>query len=115
MKGIIQDTGLENLVRAVLKSDPVIPALESPWWPRSYQATAYRAKNRTKALSDDGGVEKALSQHPSNDTQGAIECGVAEDVVRWYGPDDPEVVLSSSWQGFVTNLTTRTRSTSHRA
>ena len=115
MKGIIQDTGFDNLVRAVLKPDPVIPAPGSPWWPRSYQATAYRARSRTKALSDDGRLEKGLIQQSSNDTHGASECGVAEDVVGWYGPDDPEVVLTSSWQVFVTKLINRTRSTSHLA
>ena len=105
MKGIIQDTSLYNLVRALLNSDPGLPAPASPWWPRSYQATAYSAGNRTKAHSDDGQVEKELAQQPSNDTLGGVEFGIAEDVVGWYGPDDPEVFLISSWQEFATNLT----------
>lgn len=94
MKGIIQDTGLDNLVRVVLKPDPVLPAPDSPWWPRSYQATAYSARSRTKALSAGGGVEKKPIQQSSNDTVDELECGSAEDVVGWYGPDDPEVSLN---------------------
>ena len=106
MKGIIQDTGLGNLVRAVMKPDPVLPAPGSPWWPRSYQATAYSVRNRNKALSDDGGAEKVLTRQPSNGTLSGLEIGVAEDVVGWYGPDDPEVFLSSGSRMFVTNSMT---------
>ena len=103
MKGIIQSTGLDNLVRVVIKPHPVSPAPDSPWWPRSYQATAYSASNRTKALSHSGGVEKELTQQPSNDTVGGLEGGVAQDVVGWYGPDDPEVLLISGPQILATN------------
>ena len=106
MKGIIQNTGLDNLVRVVTKPGLILPAPDSPWWPRSHQATAYAASNRTKALSDCGGVEKELTQQPSNDTVGELEGFVAQDAVCWYGPDDPEVVLSSGSQKLITNSTT---------
>ena len=103
MKGIIQNTGLDNLVRVVIKPSPVLPAPDSPWWPRSYQATAYSASNQTKALSDRAGVDKELTQQSSNDTVSRLEGGVAQDVVGWYGLDDPEVMLISGSQSFVTN------------
>ena len=106
MKGIIKDSGLDNLVQVVLKPGLAIPAPDSPWWPRSYQATAYSARYPTKALSDCDGVEKELTQQPSNDTVGGIEAGVAQDVVGWYGPDDPEVFLNSALHKFVTDTMT---------
>ena len=106
MKGIIQDTGLDNLVRVVSKPGSVLPAPDSPWWPRSYQGIAYCARNRTKTLFDGGGAEKELSQQPSNATVGGQEGGVAEDVVGWYGPDDPEVFWISDLQKSVTDSMT---------
>ena len=106
MKGIIQNTGLDNLVRVVIKAGPVLPAPDSPWWPRSYQATASSASNRSKALSACVGVEKELTQQPSNDTIGGLEGGLAQDVIGWYGQGDPEVSLNSDSQEFVTDSIT---------
>ena len=106
MKGIIQDTGLDNLVRVISKPGSILPAPDPPWWPRSYQGTAYCARNRMKELFDGGGVEKQLSQQPSNATVCGHEGGVVEDVVGWHGPDDPEVLWISSPQKFATDSMT---------
>ena len=40
--------------------------------------------------------EKKLAQRQPNDTLDGLESGVAEDVVSWYGPKDPEVSARSN-------------------
>lgn len=100
MKAVIRDTGLDNLIRILFKQDSSFPTRDSPWCPRSYSGTpSYNANKPAAAvhgsLHDGLVIEKELVVEPSNDSLDGLERGVAEDVVGWYGPDDPEVLSMS--------------------
>ena len=98
MKCLIQDTGLDHLIRVLLKQDSAISARQTRRWPRFHknrsQTGACEEIAAFPGSAEDGlVVEKGLVPRPSNDTILSLEGGVIEDVVGWHGPGDPEVLF----------------------
>ena len=96
MKGVIQDTGLDHLIRVLFKQDPPLPTRDSPGRPSSDSETSSHnviKKAAVSSISPQNGpvAEKDLVPQLSEDTLDGLERGVAENVVGWCGPDDPEV------------------------
>lgn len=96
MKGVIRDTGLDHLILLLFKQDPPLPTRDPPRRPPSDRGTS--SHNPTKkatvsSISSQKGLvaEKDLVPQLSKDTFDGLERGVAENVVDWRGPDDPEV------------------------
>lgn len=101
MKGVIRDTGLDNLLRVLIKQDSALPAQHSPWWPRSYDGTTQQNASKKATLVSEITqnslvLEKESVFQPSENTCDGLERGVAEKVVDWYGPNDSEVLVKSS-------------------
>ncbi len=97
MKGIIRDTGLDKLVRILFKQNLALPARHSAWWPRSCKGTSphnaiKQATENPESPQDGLVLEKEFGLQPPNHTLDGLERGIAEEVVDWYGPDDPEVL-----------------------
>ena len=101
MKGIIRDTGLDNLLRVLVKQDSALSAQYSPWWPRSYDGTIQKNANkkpRSEFETTQNGqvLEKESITQASEKIFDGLERSVAEEVVDWYGSDDSEVLAKSS-------------------
>ena len=102
MKGVIRDTGLDHLIRVLFKQDPPLPTRDSPGRPPSDSGTSSHNANQkatVSSISPQNGLvaEKDLVPQLSKDTFDGLERGVAENVVGWCGPDDPEVHLKLGW------------------
>ena len=100
MKGIIRDTGLENLIRVLSKQDPAPPAQNVPRWPGYYTETPpnnaiEKATATSRPPHTSQVLEKGLVVQQSGDTLNGLERGVAKNVVDWRGPDDLEVRSNS--------------------
>lgn len=96
MKGVIRDTGLDHLIRLLFKQDVPLPTRDSPRRPHSVSGTSSHSpteKATVSSISPQNGLvsEKELAPQLSKNTLDGLERGVAENVVGWYGPDDPEV------------------------
>ena len=99
MKGVVRDTGLDNLIRVLSRQEPALSARKSRSWPRSYERRSRKTacENITATPAppkNDRMLEKELVSRPSNDTVDGLERGVTEDVVGWYGAGDPEVLYN---------------------
>ena len=118
MKGVIRDTGLDHLIRVLFKHDSPLSTRDSPGRPSSDSGTSsYNATKRAivSSISPQIGpvAEKDFVPQVSEDTFDGLERGVAENVVGWCGPDDPEVHLKLVWEYGPADQRCRIRSTSH--
>ena len=118
MKGVIRDTGLDHLIRVLFKQEPPLPTRDSSGRPSSDSGTS--SHNATKRatvspISPQNGpvAEKILVPQLSEDTFEGLERGVAENVVGWCGPDDPEVHLKLGRGYDPADQSCRIQSTSH--
>lgn len=102
MKGVIRDTGLDYLIRVLFKRDPPLPTRDSPRMPPfnsetlSHTATEKAPVTPISPQKNGTVAEKKLVPQTPKDTFDGLERGVvAENVVGWYGPDDPEVTFQT--------------------
>lgn len=96
MKGVIRDTGLDHAIRVLFKQDTSLPTRDSPRRPPFDSGTSCHNATKKATVSSESRknglvAEKDLVPQTSKDTFDGLERGVAENVVGWYGPDDPEV------------------------
>ena len=108
MKGIIRDTGLDKLVRILFKQNLALPARYSPWCPHSCEGTSPHNANKQAAANSEISqnclvIEKEFELQPPKHTLNGLERGVAEELVDWHGPDDPEVLSHPSSSRAVAN------------